>query len=405
MKLRVQLALAVVLFVVAACSGSGQPGHTFELVEEDGIPIAVSSGVPRYDGELFSYEKILVIRPDRDNDESLLYRPFSFTLTDDGHYYVVDSGNHRIAVFDAAGNFVRAFGREGDGPGELRNPLLLEVRSDEVLVFDNRTTVFRTDGTFVDVLSYPGGRFARPTSNGSLFVEDNVRSNREGLVYSGARARVVDETGEVVASVETQQIHMDVMLVYTGAPSVFLTSDEEIVATTGAEPVISWYGLDGRLTRKARIDLLVEPITEADRAAVESLWDQQIERERRPGGDVASAEFLLSLKDDVQYPEAKAFWTRPIVDDAGWLWLPVPVADTRLTSIGSPPIETPPQFRIVDSRGEFIGITEWPADALTLRGTTIVRGHLLTMTWDDEAEERVPTVYRIRPAVEGMIYP
>ena len=27
------------------------------------------------------------------------------------------------------------------------------------------------------------------------------------------------------------------------------------------------------------------------------------------------------------------------------------------------------------------------------------------MVWEEEAEESLPTVYRIRPAVEGLIYP
>jgi hypothetical protein len=39
---------------------------------------------------------------------------------------------------------------------------------------------------------------------------------------------------------------------------------------------------------------------------------------------------------------------------------------------------------------------------LTPRGTTIIRGYLLTMVWDELADEMLPTVYRIRPAAEGL---
>jgi hypothetical protein len=392
---------------VAACGDMGRPGHMFEIVDEDGgVPVAVSSAIPKFDGELFVYEKLLVIRPDPGNAESLLYQPFSFTLGDDGNYYVSDRGNHRVAVFDGEGDFVRAFGREGDGPGELRSPLLVEVRGDAVLVFDNRTTIFRRDGTLIDVLSSPAGRYPHPTRDGSLFVQGNIRSTREGMNYFGARGQVINETGEVVASVETPQVRMDSMLAYNGAPSVMLTPAEEIVATTGAEPVIDWYGLDGRLLRRARIDLPPEPVTEADQAAVERLWDERIEREKRSGGaEVVPAELLLHLKEGVLYPETKAFWERPIIDDAGWLWLPVSVADTGLATIGQAPVETRPRFRIVDSHGEYIGMTDWPEEALTPRGTTIIRGYLLTMVWDELADEMLPTVYRIRPAAEGLTYP
>jgi len=284
--------------------------------------------------------------------------------------------------------------------------LLVEVRGDQVLVFDSSTTIFRKDGTLVDVLSSPAGRFAQPTRDGSLFVEGGTRSTREGMNYFGARGQVVDEAGEVVALVETPQIRMDSMLAYKGAPSVMLTPAEEIVATTGAEPVITWHGLDGRPLRKARLDLPPEPVTQADRAAVEDLWDERIERERRSaGGDVIPDEFLLHLKQEVQYPETKAFWGRPIIDDAGWLWLPVSVADTGLATIGQAPIETRPRFRIIDSRGEYIGMTDWPEEALTPRGTNIIRGHLLTMVWDEQADEMLPTVYRILPTAAGLTYP
>lgn len=40
--------------------------------------------------------------------------------------------------------------------------------------------------------------------------------------------------------------------------------------------------------------------------------------------------------------------------------------------------------------------------SLTPRGTTIIRGYLLTMVWDELADEMLPTVYRIRPAAEGL---
>lgn len=111
------------------------------------------------------------------------------------------------------------------------------------------------------------------------------------------------------------------------------------------------------------------------------------------------------MKAQTLYPETKTFWRRPIVADNGWLWLPGPVAEMRMSLSGSAPIAVRPRFRVVDARGEFIGVTEWPSEALDLSGSQIVDGRLLTMVWDEEAEEIVPTVYRIRAAVEGLVYP
>ena len=399
--------ILVALLVSIACNRSTErPGHTFEIIEEDGVPVAVSSAIPKFEGELFTYEKILVIRPDPNDDESLLYRPYSFVLAADGHFYVADRGNHRVAVFAAAGRFVHAFGRQGDGPGELRNPRFLEVRDGVVFVFDNnRTTLFRTDGTFVDVFSSEFGRLARPTSAGSLFVEDTTRGPREGdYMYYGARGRVVDDAGEILASIETPHIATAPLLTYGGGPGVYLRPGDEILATAGTQPVMSWYDINGRLIRKARIDLPSEPVTEADRAAVEELWNRLIDSVASVDGPVAGQN-LLALKEGVLYPETKAYWQRVVFDDAGWLWLPAPLADTGMSSMGSSPVKAQPWFRVVDADGEFIGVTEWPSEAVDVLGSAIVAGKLLTMVWDDEAQELLPTVYRIHTAAEGLIYP
>ena len=39
-----------------------------------------------------------------------------------GNVYVTDNGNHLIQVFTAEGNFLRMFGRRGEGRGELTSP-------------------------------------------------------------------------------------------------------------------------------------------------------------------------------------------------------------------------------------------------------------------------------------------
>jgi DNA-binding beta-propeller fold protein YncE len=46
----------------------------------------------------------------------------AMTLGPDGNLYVADACNHRIQVFTTDGDFVRTFGKEGTGPGELSYP-------------------------------------------------------------------------------------------------------------------------------------------------------------------------------------------------------------------------------------------------------------------------------------------
>lgn len=50
-----------------------------------------------------------------------LVRVWDVEAGEDGTIYVADAGRKQIMVYDSAGRFVRAIGREGDGPGEFRH--------------------------------------------------------------------------------------------------------------------------------------------------------------------------------------------------------------------------------------------------------------------------------------------
>ena len=83
--------------------------------------------------------------------------------------YVLDTGNKRVAVFDLSGQFVRAFGRAGEGPGEfglgrwsMTGPDLA-VTDGRVFVSDRpqrKIHVFATDGEVVGSFLVNDGRTA-----------------------------------------------------------------------------------------------------------------------------------------------------------------------------------------------------------------------------------------------------
>ncbi len=87
-----------------------------------------------------------------DPPEASFVLPSALDVLPDGTVYVVDSKDHKVKVFDAAGKFVRAFGRQGQGPGEMNQPQGILISPDnEVLVEDmlnRRLAVFALDGTF-----------------------------------------------------------------------------------------------------------------------------------------------------------------------------------------------------------------------------------------------------------------
>jgi tripartite motif-containing protein 71 len=109
--------------------------------------------------------------------------------------FVVDRGRHRIAVFDRYGSFIHSFGRQGHGQGELSHPrgIAVNPRTNHVIVADTgnrRVLVFTASGDFVRECSGNAG-FLFPTGvavlpNDAIVVVDAYAAS---LVFFKASGR------------------------------------------------------------------------------------------------------------------------------------------------------------------------------------------------------------------------
>jgi len=109
--------------------------------------------------------------PENAEDAAVLGRPLALALGG-GVLFVADAQDCAIKVFSKEGRFLRAFGRKGQGPGELSFPSGVAAAGDRVLVadkFNSRVQVFDRDGR-------PAGAFAVP------FLPDKVHALADGAV-------------------------------------------------------------------------------------------------------------------------------------------------------------------------------------------------------------------------------
>lgn len=81
----------------------------------------------------------LVLGLDAADPEQAFYRLRDVDVDDAGNLWVLDAGNHRVQVFDRDGDFIRSFGREGQGPGEFEAAAELAVVGDRVVVLAARS--------------------------------------------------------------------------------------------------------------------------------------------------------------------------------------------------------------------------------------------------------------------------
>ncbi len=90
--------------------------------------------------------------------------PMGVAVDADGNVYVTDTFNDRVEIFDADGNFISTFGKNGDGPADFERPKGIAVDCDgHIWVADSaqdRVKVFNREGRlliyFGDHGEYPG---------------------------------------------------------------------------------------------------------------------------------------------------------------------------------------------------------------------------------------------------------
>ncbi len=101
--------------------------------------------------------KITLIRvwgdDDADDENQFFRMPADIKIRNKNLIYILDSGNHRVQVFDLTGKFIRTIGRRGKGPGDLLSPTSFCLDNDNnIIVADARNyriQAFNSNGKYL----------------------------------------------------------------------------------------------------------------------------------------------------------------------------------------------------------------------------------------------------------------
>ena len=98
-----------------------------------------------------------------------LSAPRNVAIAPDGRIIVLDSGNHRLQIFDVDGQYVTGWGSQGSEPGQFNEPWGLAVDENYIYVADtwnHRIQKFTLDGGFVTLFGRSGSPGDEPETNG-----------------------------------------------------------------------------------------------------------------------------------------------------------------------------------------------------------------------------------------------
>ncbi|MFC1629469.1 6-bladed beta-propeller, partial [Gemmatimonadota bacterium] len=388
------------------------PAHSFRIHEENGITIAETIGGPKYQDPLFTFEEVLVLKEDPENEDSMLYRAGLFLRGDDGRFYVADAGNSRIAIFDKDGVYQSSFGQNGYGPGDFAGMSWIEFVNGELQAYDmmtERVSRFSLEGELLGVVSSPASIAASAgyqfrmhlTADSSPVVITQQDDYRSGEAWQRRCGFLYSEGGDSLLAVKSEWILDSIVypvgeqfntmiLPYSLNPQVSYSPHHGFVWGTGEVPVLDRSTLEGQHSR-IRFDTEPVPVTAEDRRRTRDAYDRRIAEAE--GGRRA---MLETVRDALRWPSHRPIWQGVEVDDQGFIWLLAYETFQEREEQGGMPL-----YLVLSPDGEYLGHVRIPS----LGAKGFGNGYLTIVLYEPETGERMPTVFRMHPAVSGLKYP
>ena len=313
-----------------------------------------------------------------------------FDVDTDGNVYVLDGGNFRVLVFDANGNFVRTFGRRGEGPGEFANPMGFAFSGGRLVIedmslarfsaFDPRGQLLQEDHMEERLLFLQG--YGLPDGDVIALKQAMVMN---GVFMPGILVRI-SSTGSVVheyagapATERKEADELDKRLLVAVSRTGFSVDPEGGISFTAAEEYqVLKFAAGGAMTWALRVAHHRIPYPQ-------DLVDARLARARERRPDRAPSEYYV--------PEHQPALSSIATDGHGHLWVfPWVYPSGPDEDAGLRPVD----IYASDGTRLFSGLIDDLIDGSFNTGWVHAQGdHVYTDELDAETGERIIVRYRL----------
>jgi hypothetical protein len=115
----VSIVLYLSIFIMAISFGGQKVEWKGKIELKDGVKVVKNPKKPMYGDEIFAIEEDLKIGEVDGNEKYMFSEIRNLAIDKNENIYVADIKENIIKVFDKNGKFLRMFGQEGQGPGEI----------------------------------------------------------------------------------------------------------------------------------------------------------------------------------------------------------------------------------------------------------------------------------------------
>lgn len=392
----------IAVLLGAACTGAGTSDNAGDAFAPNRIVEPVSP-----EKRLSLVEELRIGRLTGGNEADHLDVIKGIEIGPGGDIYVLDADE--VKVFSPAGEFLRSWGRRGEGPGDFDGTLGMALARDTVAVADGERVQFFDLGGRLLSSVWTGGRTSgyrafriRSTDLGWV-VEAHPRRIRLDPMREQqlpAEVRYLDPgTGALGEPITTYMEQPDVVELASGqrVSRAFDRNIEhgvdrkgDVYLPLGLDHEVSVYGADGVLSRVVRMEVEPVPVTDA---MLEELRRELVARCQRGATWRRRCERQKYVEEIVPATIAHAHERVPVIGhivvapDGHILISRRDLGETRASG-------DPRPYDLVSPEGRFLGRIEVPVN---FRPRS-VRGRNILGSWTDE----FGVMYVVKYRVEGL---
>lgn len=271
-----------------------------------------------------------------------------FGVINDGRLVVLDSIDKKVKIVDSSGKVMKEFGREGQGPGEWRNPIMLQLISDRLIMISDpgnrKILYFDLDGSLIKEVSYARKmNIIKIIEDGGKFIASEMGPEGSSIAYTvGKYDGNFNQLFKIDAWLMPLPMGSSKINFFDMIYCFCLDGEGNIIYSRGTYYEIKYFNSEGELFRIVRKEYQPQSITQKDKEEILGMLG------RTQG---------VNMKEMIVFPENYPPFYSFFTDEKNRLYV-------RTYEKGKT-INTH-MMDIFNHEGKFIGRCEIPSDVLDL---------------------------------------